>query len=303
VPGAYAWLRGNVSAERQLAAYLNRVDAVGGPDGLITGIDVEDTESPPSVGLVCDWLAGFHELYPAHRVEFYSGPWWYEPHFGTAKIANPYTDLWNSNYGANPPGYASAIYAGVPASRWAGYGGWSRATLLQFTSRARIGGLSEVDCSAFEGTFADLQALAGIVPAGRGGITVNLSDNLPTPQWLKSAFPDDAGLANGLTVQTCLMSGYGHSRVARKELAADTAALLAALAELKTTTAALSATVTKLASAGTSVDTAAVLAAVNDAAAGTRTLVEALQDELAAAHDEIAALRAKLAAAGAGLAS
>jgi len=49
---------------------------------------------------------------------------------------------------------------------------------------------------------------------------VQLSDQMPVPQWLRDMFPDDKGLADGqMTVQTALASGYAHSRTVRSELA------------------------------------------------------------------------------------
>ena len=47
------------------------------------------------------------------------------------------------------------------------------------------------------------------------------TDNLPVKDWLKTAYPHDRDLHDGITVQTALVSGYGFAR-----LAADRAAAL-----------------------------------------------------------------------------
>lgn len=65
--------------------------------------------------------------------------------------------VWSSKY-AGGSGPFKSLYPGDNSSLWAGYGGKS-VTILQYSSKATIGGQTTSDANAFRGTLAQLQAI------------------------------------------------------------------------------------------------------------------------------------------------
>jgi hypothetical protein len=155
IPGAYHWLT-NTGATAQVDHYLSRLDAVGGPEGLLCAVDVEDISPPPPWAVLAAWVAEWDRRTGGHPLLLYTGAWWWSARGWNGASLTPY--LWASRYVAGS-GYGSQLYQKVPDGWWTpGYGNWSGATLLQFTSSALVAGKA-VDVSAFRGSTSELQAL------------------------------------------------------------------------------------------------------------------------------------------------
>lgn len=162
VVGAYHWLT-SAPAEAQVDHYLGRIAEMGGPDGMLCAVDVEDRIRPPEWNTLHDFLSIFYAR-TQHSLIIYSGNWWWQSRGWNFSSMSPY--LWDSRY---VTGVRSApeLYDEVPESWWTPrYGGWSQATMLQFTSTGVAGGIhGDIDISAFRGSIEDLRSIAGIQPA------------------------------------------------------------------------------------------------------------------------------------------
>lgn len=164
IAGAYHWLT-SASASAQLDHYLRRLDAVGGPAGLLCAVDVEDTENPPTRSILADFADGFRRRTGGHPLLLYTGAWWWKPRGWNGAGITPY--LWASRY-VSGSGYGSQLYSRVPESWWTpGYGGWGQATILQFSSTGLVAGKA-VDVNAFRGSLDDLRALTRPQAGGTG---------------------------------------------------------------------------------------------------------------------------------------
>lgn len=87
-------------------------------------------------------------------------PHWYWQQQGSPDMASIGLPLWASGYPSPATGQTpAALYGSVTARHWASYGGLNVA-VLQFSDRAAVAGLS-LDCSAFNGTRAQLETLFG----------------------------------------------------------------------------------------------------------------------------------------------
>lgn len=161
--GAYHWLT-SADPERQVHHFLDRI---GDPRGMLIQLDVEDNANPPGWNHLAVWDAVWRSLTGNHPYLIYTGAWWWNAagRRWNGSQLTPY--LWHSQYvmdGSRPAaGYASSVYSRVPASWWTpGYGGWGRATMLQFTSRGTAGGITaNVDVNYFDGGLDQLRALTG----------------------------------------------------------------------------------------------------------------------------------------------
>lgn len=91
-----------------------------------------------------------------YRVALVYLPRWYWDGIGRPDLSG-LPPLMASHYGADQPGYASALYPGDTSPGWAPYGG-NAPIVLQFTQRARVAGL-QIDAWAFRGDLAALDAL------------------------------------------------------------------------------------------------------------------------------------------------
>jgi GH25 family lysozyme M1 (1,4-beta-N-acetylmuramidase) len=148
VPVAYMFLDSSGTGKAQaqwfareagnLSAFGIAVDLERAPDG------------SPTVAQAQDAVAELRHLYPGHPIGGYA------PHWYTGGASLSFFDwLWASEY-VNGSGDPGVLYKSVPAAWWAPYGGRSP-LLLQFTSSASVAGVSgAVDCSAFQGTAAQL---------------------------------------------------------------------------------------------------------------------------------------------------
>lgn len=160
VPGAYHWIN-NSDPVAQVDHFLDRLSAVGGPAGLLAALDCEDITSPAAQSTVRSWISHWNARTSNHPLFFYSGAWWYTPHLDGFDVAALGVYGWNSHY-VTGSGYGSVLYEKVPPSWWVpGYGGFVRSKMLQFTDQGTAGGITaHVDIDAFDGTIAELRALA-----------------------------------------------------------------------------------------------------------------------------------------------
>lgn len=152
VVGAYHWLNSS-NPVYQLEHFLRRIESVGGPEGLLCCVDVEDINYPPHLNQLEVFVDEFNMRTGHHPLFIYSGNWWWSARGWQAHDLGP---LWDSHY-VDGTGYGSVLYEKVPDSWWkASYGGWSDVTMLQFTSKARVAGQS-IDASYFRGSPDELR--------------------------------------------------------------------------------------------------------------------------------------------------
>lgn len=155
VPASYMFLdAGAAGADQAVWFWKNAGDLTG------FGIAVDLERAPggsPTRQQAVDAVGELRRRYPHHPIGGYA------PHWYTGGEDLTFFDwLWASEYvaGTGDPGM---LYRSVPASWWAPYGG-RVPLLLQFTASASIAGISgPTDCSAFNGTAAQLAAK--ILPA------------------------------------------------------------------------------------------------------------------------------------------
>ncbi len=188
IPGVYHWLT-SASGTAQADRLVSRIRSGGhAPEEMLIAIDVEDTAAPPPYSVVVDCFNRLKQLLPGHPILLYTGAWWWQPRGWNGAGLTDY--LWLSRY-VGGSGYASSLYAGVPASWWTpSFGGWPKATMLQYSSRGTACGItSNIDVNAFTGTPAQLAALARVPTAApatprweismilaRNGATIVLTD-------------------------------------------------------------------------------------------------------------------------------
>lgn len=162
VAGAYHFLYQHrvVPAATQADAF---VTAVGDPTGLLICLDVErDGDSFPTMFEVDQFMRRLRTHWPTHPVLLYAPSWYWTGYIGNPRAAHV-GKLWHSRFvtvlasGLSP----QDIYRGVPLSWWTvNHGGWDAPTILQFSSRAYVPGISgRVDANAFRGSLDDLRAL------------------------------------------------------------------------------------------------------------------------------------------------
>jgi Glycosyl hydrolases family 25 len=155
IPGAYHYIRAGNGAG-QAHHFLDCLSKVGGPSGMIIQLDVEADSSWQDIQ---DFSNTWNAETGNHKFLIYTGQWWWGPRGWNGASITPY--LWHSHYVSGPADFGSAMYGRVDQSWWTpGYGGWSTATMLQFTSQALVAG-QKVDVSAFRGSLDELKALAG----------------------------------------------------------------------------------------------------------------------------------------------
>lgn len=156
IPGAYHFLRaGDGVAQAEL--FYARIAYHGGPAGWLCACDNEvDADLDTTMAFYRRW----NELTGDHPLIMYSGYWWWQSRGWNLTSLTPY--LWDSRY-VSGEGYASELFESVPDVWWQPrYGGWSRATLLQYSDKATVAGMTPVDVDAFEGTIGDLRKIARI---------------------------------------------------------------------------------------------------------------------------------------------
>ena len=76
VVGAYHWLNSS-NPVRQLEHFLSRIQSVGGPEGLLCCVDVEDIHYPPTLDQLEVFVDEFNMRTDRHPLFIYSGNWWW----------------------------------------------------------------------------------------------------------------------------------------------------------------------------------------------------------------------------------
>lgn len=259
IPGAYHWLT-SANADRQLDHFLGRI---GSPAGLICAVDVEqDSGAIPTFSTLAAFVASWKQRTGGHPLVLYSSNWWWSKHqMPVGAGLTPY--LWDSRY-VTGSGFGSVLLGKVPPSWWTPqYGGWSRATLLQYSSSARVAG-KKVDVSAFEGDMGDLARLAGL----EGG-PMQAELNWGEPGWGRGSLvggrPDGVLLGE---IWTMLMLGQN---LYQSPGEAGTSYLAQQLQSAAVSQQAMAAAIDTLVSAvnagssGTPLDTAAIMARIDAA--------------------------------------
>jgi len=171
IVGAYHWLT-NANVADQVDNFMSRIEALGWPNSMIIALDVESGESGnPTWDSIQGWVNEWNARTNGYPIVIYTGRWWWNTagrRWDGSRLT-PY--LWHAEYVTEPgnknlsmAGYGSTVYSHVPQAWWnTNYGGWQKATMLQFTSRGTAAGIAaNVDISAFEGTIGELRTLAGI---------------------------------------------------------------------------------------------------------------------------------------------
>lgn len=141
IPGGYHWLeRGDGAGQARY--FMKKVIEAGGPEGMLIQLDCEATAGWDDIQA---WHKEWMRL-TAHPYLLYTGGWWWNVpgRRWPGVTLTPY--LWHSHYLLADldtiPDDPAAFAARVPASWWnPGYGGWDRASILQFTSKGDAGGL------------------------------------------------------------------------------------------------------------------------------------------------------------------
>ena len=142
IPGGYHWLTSGDGAA-QARNFHTKVLEAGGPEGMLIQLDCEDDGYGPQITA---WAAEWRRLTGGHPFLIYSGGWWW-PRTGGFRGVDVTPYLWQSHYltadADTVPDDPAAFAARIPSAWWSpGYGGWSTATILQFTSRGDAGMLS-----------------------------------------------------------------------------------------------------------------------------------------------------------------
>lgn len=159
VPGAYHFLTNTSSVVTQADTFCRTVD----PNAM-HALDVEFASLD-----VSGWVRRYRTHFPHKTLLVYTGrDLWSRAGGGNGSRIGP---LWVAGY--VPNAYVSG--SGSLARQWAKvgsndggvpFGGWSSWTFMQFTDTAQVPGISGgVDGDAFDGTLAQLRALAATVPA------------------------------------------------------------------------------------------------------------------------------------------
>jgi len=152
IVGAYHWLN-NSNPIYQLEHFLSRIESVGGPEGLLCCLDVEDPNHPPNLDTLYAFADEFNRRTNHHPLFIYSGEWWWSSRGWRGADFGP---LWDSRY-VEGVATGSELYSRVPDSWWKPtYGGWSEVTMLQFTSKAVVAG-QRIDVSYFNGSPDELR--------------------------------------------------------------------------------------------------------------------------------------------------
>lgn len=183
LPGAYLFMdfgEGTAQADHFAAK-------AGSLDGFAIVVDLERAPNgSPTIAQAKACVARLRQRYPNHPIGGYA-PHWYT---GSADLRF-FDYTWASRY-ASGSGSPAGLYAKVPSSWWAAYGGKAPA-ILQFSSTATVAGVSgRVDISAFKGSLDQLRALAlgaRPVPQEDDDMPEYVSLDLVKPQPVKAGQP------------------------------------------------------------------------------------------------------------------
>jgi lysozyme len=167
VPGAYHFLWGAQPGQPtnggdQARHFIDVVGKDGGLEGKLLAFDAERIRNGPKPRYrdVAAFVETFRHIAGDHPLLFYTGGWYWN-----GVLPNPDLDalglqLWNAYYtNAENDGALRTIDRTVPGQAWRPrYGGFEKATLVQFTSQAKIAGV-RVDVDLFQGSLDELRAL------------------------------------------------------------------------------------------------------------------------------------------------
>lgn len=147
VPGVYHFLRAGEAAA-QARYFVSEVNRLGGFNGVLAVLDVETAANgtKPTISDVRAFATEFKRIVPNHTLIIYTGRWYWVGHMGNPR-GSDIGPLWHSEYETTQ----AEINDGPEVDN---YGGWSAATIWQYTS-------TPIDKNLFYGTTTQLRALAG----------------------------------------------------------------------------------------------------------------------------------------------
>lgn len=151
LPGAYHFLHGGNGAA-QARYFLSKV---GDVSKLAVALDVEANGADAVTSRA--WVAEFKRLTDGHPVIGYY-PRWYWDQTGRPDLSF-FDTIWQSRY-VSGDGSPTGLFAKVPSTWWATFGG-EPISILQYSSSATVPGISgRCDINAYRGTLDELRALA-----------------------------------------------------------------------------------------------------------------------------------------------
>lgn len=151
LPGAYHFLHGGNGAA-QARFFLAKA---GDVSKFAVALDVE--ASGANAATARDWVKEFKAKTGGHPVIGYY-PRWYWEQTGRPDLSF-FDTIWQSHY-VTGSGSPSALYAKVPSSWWATFGG-EPVSILQHSSSGSVSGISgRCDVNAYKGSLDQLRALA-----------------------------------------------------------------------------------------------------------------------------------------------
>lgn len=156
LPGSYHFLQQGEDPAAQARYFVSQHG--GHLDQFAVALDVEvDGNSHPTAAEARAWVAEFKRLTGGHAVGGYWPKWYWEQE-GQPDLSF-FDYLWQSEY-VSGSGSPAGLFSHVPSSWWDNFGN-GHVKILQFTDSASVSGVSGgVDANAFNGTVADLRALA-----------------------------------------------------------------------------------------------------------------------------------------------
>ena len=174
VLGAYHFLYPTsvVSPAKQARRF---VDKIGHTDGLMTMLDIErDNRHKPHISEVREFAEEFAIRTQGHPLLLYAPGWYWgiidnppASDLGVL-VASRYVNVDRNATGHGIKMTPEVAFGRVRKRYWrAQHGGWTHATILQFTSFGKVDGhRGRIDVNAFRGTVQELAALAtpGVAP-------------------------------------------------------------------------------------------------------------------------------------------
>jgi hypothetical protein len=177
-------------------------------------LDVEKDRNPttgqdfiPTITDVRAFAKEFARLTHGHTLILYAPGWYWTGHIGNPSAADlgPLCASRSVPVRHDATGHPIAMtpaeaFAKVGPTSWtASHGGWSRATILQFTSTGKVAGCGgPVDVDAYNGTLQKLRALtgpAGHAPAALAAATPAAPLHAPAAPHPPAASPGNASVA------------------------------------------------------------------------------------------------------------
>jgi GH25 family lysozyme M1 (1,4-beta-N-acetylmuramidase) len=180
VVGAYHFLYPArvVSPVTQARLFVQRIQNA---DGILTMLDVEKDRNPrtgeifiPTISDARAFAKEFAKLTDGHTLIMYAPGWYWTGHIGNPPAsdlgplcASRYVPVAKGADGDPIRMTPTEAFAKVLPKFWKpSHGGWTKATLLQFTSTGKVAGHGgRIDINAFNGTLQKLKVLTG--PAGQ----------------------------------------------------------------------------------------------------------------------------------------